>query len=150
MIWRTRVCGPVRAYTHVNCGAFSTFTRCRDAVPLLSRRERTVFAPPPVAALQQLVALVQAHYPDFLDRRAQQDRAVPEYVRDEFEEHLRCDVPELRRPAHGQECAASGGGGVRPAAGAAIGAEFPVPIALPVRAPRVPALGAQKLPRRRG
>jgi hypothetical protein len=39
-----------------------------------------------------LYALVQAHYPDFLERLAQEDRAVPEYVREEFDEFLRCGV----------------------------------------------------------
>ena len=29
-----------------------------------------------------LYALVQAHYPDFLERLAQEDRALPEYVRE--------------------------------------------------------------------
>ena len=37
-------------------------------------------------------------------------------------------VPELRRTAHGRVGAASGGRGVRPAAGAAMGAEFPYPL----------------------
>ena len=39
-----------------------------------------------------LYALVQAHYPDFLERLAQEDRTVPEYVREEFDEFLRCGV----------------------------------------------------------
>jgi len=38
-------------------------------------------------------------------------------------------MPELRRTPHGRECAAPGGGGVRPAAGAAMGAECPGPFA---------------------
>lgn len=41
-----------------------------------------------------LYALVQAHYPDFLERLAQEDRAVPEYVREELDEFLRCGVLE--------------------------------------------------------
>ena len=41
-----------------------------------------------------LYALVQAHYPDFLERLAQEDRALPEYVREEFDEYLRCGVLE--------------------------------------------------------
>ena len=40
---------------------------------------------------------------------------------------------ELRRTAHGRECAASGGGGVWPAPGAAMGAERSVSLALSVR-----------------
>ena len=39
-------------------------------------------------------------------------------------------LPELRRAAHGRECAASGGGDVRPAPGAAMGAECPGPVGL--------------------
>lgn len=39
-----------------------------------------------------LYALVQAHYPDFLERLAHEDRALPEYVREEFDEFLRCGV----------------------------------------------------------
>lgn len=39
-----------------------------------------------------LYALVQAHYPDFLERLAHEDRAVPEYVREAFEAYLRCGV----------------------------------------------------------
>ncbi|EHC71416.1 transposase InsE [Salmonella enterica subsp. enterica serovar Montevideo str. S5-403] len=42
-------------------------------------------------------------------------------------------LPQLRGAAHGRERAAPGGGGVWPAAGAAMGAEFSVPAALPVR-----------------
>ncbi len=41
-----------------------------------------------------LYALVQAHYPDFLARLAAEDRSLPEYVREEFEEYLRCGVLE--------------------------------------------------------
>jgi len=42
-------------------------------------------------------------------------------------------LPQLRRTPHGRECAASRGGGVRPAPGAAMGAEFSLSLALPVR-----------------
>jgi ribosomal protein S27E len=41
-----------------------------------------------------LYALVQAHYPDFLARLEAEDRCVPAYVREEFEEYLRCGVLE--------------------------------------------------------
>jgi hypothetical protein len=39
-----------------------------------------------------LYALVQAHYPDFLARLEAEDRSLPAYVREEFEEYLRCGV----------------------------------------------------------
>lgn len=39
-----------------------------------------------------LYALVQAHYPDFVASQAQEDRPLPENVRAEFEEFLRCGV----------------------------------------------------------
>ena len=39
-----------------------------------------------------LYALVHAHYPDFLEWLAPEDRAVPAYVREEFEAYLRCGV----------------------------------------------------------
>ena len=39
-----------------------------------------------------LYALVQAHYLDFIARLAAQDRSLPDYVREEFEEYLRCGV----------------------------------------------------------
>lgn len=39
-----------------------------------------------------LYALVQAHYPDFLARCEAEGRSLPEYVRAEFEEFLRCGV----------------------------------------------------------
>lgn len=39
-----------------------------------------------------LYALVQAHCPDFLERLALEDRTVPECVREEFNEYLRCGV----------------------------------------------------------
>ena len=39
-----------------------------------------------------LYALVQAHYPDFLARLEAEDRALPAYVREEFEAFLRCGV----------------------------------------------------------
>lgn len=39
-----------------------------------------------------LYARVQAHYPDFLEGLAHEDRTVPEYVREEFDEYLRCGV----------------------------------------------------------
>ena len=42
-------------------------------------------------------------------------------------------LSELRCAAHGRECAAFGGRGVRPAPRAAVGAEFSLPLALPVR-----------------
>ena len=41
-----------------------------------------------------LYALVQAHYPEFLERQAAHDRPVPDYVRAEFDEYLRCGVLE--------------------------------------------------------
>ncbi len=41
-----------------------------------------------------LYALVQAHYPDFIARLEAEDRSLPEYVREEFEEYLRCGVLE--------------------------------------------------------
>ncbi len=41
-----------------------------------------------------LYALVQAHYPDFLARLAAEDRSLPEYVRAEFDDYLRCGVLE--------------------------------------------------------
>lgn len=41
-----------------------------------------------------LYALLQAHYPDFLARLAAGDRGLPEYVREEFDEYLRCGVLE--------------------------------------------------------
>jgi hypothetical protein len=39
-----------------------------------------------------LYALVQAHYPDFLERQAAHDHPVPDYVRAEFDAYLRCGV----------------------------------------------------------
>ena len=39
-----------------------------------------------------LYALVQAHYPDFIARLQAEERSLPEYVRKEFEEFLRCGV----------------------------------------------------------
>ena len=39
-----------------------------------------------------LYALVQAHYPDFIARLAAEDRSLPAYVREEFDEYLRCGV----------------------------------------------------------
>ncbi|MCA3325291.1 MAG: transposase [Roseomonas sp.] len=39
-----------------------------------------------------LYALVQAHYTDFLARLEAEDRSLPAYVREEFEEYLRCGV----------------------------------------------------------
>lgn len=39
-----------------------------------------------------LYALVQAHYPDFLARLEAENRPLPAYVREEFEEYLRCGV----------------------------------------------------------
>jgi hypothetical protein len=126
---------------------------CR-ASPRPCRSCRTRASPPERTLLY---ALVQAHYPDFIARREAEDRPLPEYVREEFETYLRCGVlehgflrvvcehcraerlvaysckkrgllPELRRAAHGRVGAASGGRGVRPAAGAAMGAEFPYPL----------------------
>jgi len=41
-----------------------------------------------------LHTLVQAHYPDFLARLQAEDRSLPAYVREEFEEYLRCGVLE--------------------------------------------------------
>jgi hypothetical protein len=41
-----------------------------------------------------LYALVEAHYPDFIARIAAEDRSLPEYVRAEFEQYLRCGVLE--------------------------------------------------------
>lgn len=35
---------------------------------------------------------MQAHYPDFIARLAAEDRSLPEYVREEFDEYLRCGV----------------------------------------------------------
>ena len=37
----------------------------------------------------RLYALVQAHYPEFIARFGAQDRSLPKYVHDEFEEFLR-------------------------------------------------------------
>lgn len=39
-----------------------------------------------------LYALVQAHYMDFIARLEAQDRPLPAYVREEFDEYLRCCV----------------------------------------------------------
>ena len=39
-----------------------------------------------------LYALVQAHYLDFTTRPAAKDRFLPDYVREEFDEFLRCGV----------------------------------------------------------
>jgi hypothetical protein len=39
-----------------------------------------------------LYGLVQAYYPDFLKRLEQEDRALPEYVREEFDASQRCGV----------------------------------------------------------
>ena len=100
-----------------------------------------------------LQALVQAHYSDFIARLAAQDGSLPEYVREEFEAFLRCGVLEhgfLRvvcEQCHAErllafsckkrgfcpscgarrmaESAAPGGGGVRPAAGAARASQLP-------------------------
>lgn len=41
-----------------------------------------------------LYALVEAHFPDFIARLEAQDRSLPEYVRKEFDEYLRCGVLE--------------------------------------------------------
>lgn len=41
-----------------------------------------------------LYALVQAHCPDFLERLAHEGRALPGYVREEFDAFLRCGVLE--------------------------------------------------------
>lgn len=41
-----------------------------------------------------LYALVEAHYPDFIARLEAEDRSLPEYVREEFDEYLRCGVLE--------------------------------------------------------
>jgi len=41
-----------------------------------------------------LYALVEAHYPDFLARLDVEDRCLPTYVREEFDEYLRCGVLE--------------------------------------------------------
>ena len=41
-----------------------------------------------------LYALVEAHHPDFIARVEAEDRPLPEYVREEFEDHLRCGVLE--------------------------------------------------------
>ncbi len=70
-----------------------------------SRRQAEVCAPPPVVHAATcyarhapertlLYALVEAHYPDFMARIEAEDRALPEYVREEFEEYLRCGVLE--------------------------------------------------------
>jgi ribosomal protein S27E len=109
-----------------------------------------------------LYALVQAHYPDFLERQAAHDHPVPDYVRAEFDAYLRCGVLDhgfLRvvcEQCHAERlvafsckkrglcpsCGARRMAGVgetpgrrrvRPASGAAVGAELPVPAALPVR-----------------
>ena len=37
----------------------------------------------------RLYALVQAHYPEFIARFGAQDRSLPKYVHEEFEEFLR-------------------------------------------------------------
>ena len=41
-----------------------------------------------------LYALVDAHYPDFMARLEAEGRSLPEYVREEFENYLRCGVLE--------------------------------------------------------
>ena len=41
-----------------------------------------------------LYALVHEHYPAFLARLAEEDRALPDHVREEFDEYLRCGVLE--------------------------------------------------------
>lgn len=41
-----------------------------------------------------LYALVEAHYPDFLARLQGEDRVLPEYAREEFDDYLRCGVLE--------------------------------------------------------
>jgi hypothetical protein len=72
---------------------------------LLAPRQQAVVRAPPSAAHPSapryvrhvpertlLYRLVQAHYPHFLERLAQEDRAVPAYVREEFDAFLRCGV----------------------------------------------------------
>ena len=68
-----------------------------------SRRQAEVRAPPPVVHAASryvrhapertlLYALVEAHYPDFIARIEAEDRSLPEYVRQEFDDYLRCGV----------------------------------------------------------
>lgn len=70
-----------------------------------SWRQAEVRAPPPSAHATPdyarhapertlLYALVEAHYPVFIARLDAEDRALPEYVREEFDEYLRCGVLE--------------------------------------------------------
>ena len=70
-----------------------------------SRRQVEVYAPRQAAHAAPhyarhapertlLYALVEAHYPDFIARIEAEDRSLPEYVREEFEEYLRCGVLE--------------------------------------------------------
>jgi hypothetical protein len=70
-----------------------------------SRRQAEARAPPPLAHAATryarhapertlLYALVQAHYPDLLARLEAEDRSLPAYVREEFDEYLRCGVLE--------------------------------------------------------
>jgi len=65
--------------------AASAATTAQAAAPTYARHapERTL-----------LYALVQAHYPDFIARLAAEDRSLPEYVREEFDEYFRCGVLE--------------------------------------------------------
>ncbi|HBO1295195.1 TPA: transposase zinc-binding domain-containing protein, partial [Pseudomonas aeruginosa] len=70
-----------------------------------SRRQAAMYAPLPAAddapryarhapERTLLYALVEAHYPDFIARLEAEDRSLPEYVREEFEDYLRCGVLE--------------------------------------------------------
>jgi hypothetical protein len=65
--------------------------------PGVARAASSPLAPSPTYARHipertLLYALVQAHYPDFLARCEAEGRSLPEYVRAEFEEFLRCGV----------------------------------------------------------
>ena len=58
--------------------------RCRCAYVDHPRRRTALRAPRARAH-----ALVQAHYPEFIARFGAQDRSLPKYVHEEFEEFLR-------------------------------------------------------------
>jgi hypothetical protein len=68
------------------------------APPHLASAAATVPATPryarPVPERTLLYALVEAHYPDFLARLQGEDRVLREYVREEFDDYLRCGVLE--------------------------------------------------------